>query len=66
MSGATVVVMSETPASIKYNICFFSGVFIIHLDIAREIESSSPFFVGFIVVVEEIYTSVPCDSRDIF
>ena len=37
MSGATAVVMSETPASI--NIIFVSlsaGVFIIHLDIARE------------------------------
>ena len=29
-------------------------------------ESSSLFFVGFIVVVEEIYTSVPCYIGDIF
>ena len=65
VSGATVVVMSETPSSIKYNICFFlsSGVFIIHLDIVREIESSSPFFVGFKVVVEETYTSGLWQSR---
>ena len=38
VSGATVVEMSETPASINIIFVFFlsAGVFIIHLDIARE------------------------------
>ena len=59
MSGATVVVMSETPASI--NIIFvFSQRWGFYYSFGYcKRESSSLFFVGFIVVVEEIYTSVP-------
>ena len=56
-SGATVVVMSETA-----NICFFS---FFSFGYCKR-ESSLLFFVGFIVVVEEIYTSVACDFGDIW
>ena len=66
VSGATAVVMSETPASI--NIIFvFSQRWGFYYSFGYcKRESSSLFFVGFIVVVEEIYTSVAFDSGDIF
>ena len=66
MSGATVVEMSETASIYNYNICFFLalGFSLFHLDIAREL--SSLFFVGFIIVIEEIYTSLACDFGNIF
>ena len=66
VGGATVVVMSETPASI--NIIFvFSQRWGFYYSFGYcKRESSSFFFVGFIVVVEEIYTSVAFDSGDIF
>ena len=56
-SGATVAWMSEIA-----NICFF--FLKISFGLAREL--SSLFFVGFIVVVEEIYTSVARDFGDIW
>ena len=56
-SGATVAWMSEIA-----NICFF--FLKISFGFAREL--SSLFFVGFIVVVEEIYTSVARDFGDIW
>ena len=66
MNGATVVVMSETPSSI--NIIFVVsqrwGLYYSFEYCKRE--SSSLFFVGFIVVVEEIYTSVAFDNGDIY
>ena len=48
-------------------ICFFSalGFSLFHLAYCK-IESSSLFFVGFIVVVKEIYTSAACDIGDMF
>ena len=48
-------------------ICFFSalGFSLFHLAYCK-IESSSLFFVGFIVAVKEIYTSVACDIGDMF
>ena len=59
-SGATVVVMLETA-----NIFFFlnAGVLIISFGYTER-ESSSLFFVGFIVVVKEIITAVDCDFCD--
>ena len=65
----TVVVMLKTANINKYNICIFSALrfSLFHLALAYcKRESSSLFFVGFIVVVEEIYTSVACDIGDIF
>ena len=50
--------MSETA-----NICFFLKISL--NEILQEIELLSLFFVGFIVVVKEIYTSVACDFGDI-
>ena len=43
-------------ASVVYLLSLSAGVFIISFGLLRE--SSSLFFVGFIVVVKEIYTSV--------
>ena len=59
----------KLPVLIKYNICIISVLrfSLFHLALAYcKTESSSLFFVGFIVVVEEIYTSVACDTGDIF
>ena len=59
----------KLPVLIKYNICIISALrfSLFHLALAYyKTESSSLFFVGFIVVVEEIYTSVACDIGDIF
>ena len=50
-------------ALVVYLLFFSAGVFIVSFDLQ---ESSSLFFVGFIVVVKEIYTSVPCDIGDMF
>ena len=66
MSGATVVVMSETPASINIIFVFSQRWGFYYSFGYYKRESSSLFFVGFIVVVEEIYTSVAFDSGDIF
>ena len=65
VSGATVVVMLET-ASINTTLVFSQrwGFHYFIWPIARE--PSSLFFVGFIAVVEEIYTSVARDIGDIF
>ena len=66
VSGATVVVMSETASIIitQYLLSLSAGVCIISFGLVQV--SSSLFFVGFIVVVKEIYTSVACDIGDIF
>ena len=64
VSGATVVVMSETASM---NIIFaFSQHWGFHYFIYSYCKSSQLFFVGFIVVVKEIYTSVACDIGDMF
>ena len=66
MNGATVVVMSETPASINIIFVFSQRWgFYYSFEYCKR-ESSSLFFVGFIVVVEEIYTSVAFDNGDIY
>ena len=49
--------MSETAQYLRF---LSAGVLIISLGYCKT-ESSSLFFVGFIMVVEEIYTSVACD-----
>ena len=64
MSGATVVVMSET-ASIDI-IFAFSERWSFHSEIMISDPKQELFFVGFIVVVKEIYTSVACDTNDMF
>ena len=58
-SGATVVVMLETTIFV-----FSQRWGLINPFTYIERESSSLFFVGFIVVVEEIITSVACDFGD--
>ena len=51
-------------ASVVYLLILSAGVFIISFGLLQE--SSSLFFVGFIVVVKEIYTSLACDIGDTF
>ena len=47
----------------QYLLFLTAGVFIISFGYCKG-EASSLFFVGFIIVVEEIYTSVACDFGD--
>ena len=51
-------------ASVVYLLFLSAGVFIISFGLLQE--SSSLFFVGFMVVVKEIYTSLACDIGDMF
>ena len=51
-------------ASVVYLLFLSAGVFIISFGLLQE--SSSLFFVGFSVVVKEIYTSVACDIGHMF
>ena len=51
-------------ASVVYLLILSAGVFIISFGLLQE--SSSLFFVGFIVVVKEIYTTLACDIGDTF
>ena len=51
-------------ASVVYLLILSAGVFIISFGLLQE--SSSLFFVGFIVVVKEIYTSLAFDIGDTF